>query len=199
MAICINDIGFLSYLLYFWTNETFYKAITKQYIRMRAMIKNVSLLLVLCLYASCNKDNCATKAAFLETFEEFSSEFESKRLELTEDDNAAFEARFKSLIDNCYKKHKAELTLKERQDFWKSGLRYFVTTFDLDDKTSLTTALDDPFNNYVKDEVMELVKESGFSYLTSLQQAVEIELPKLLEMFSTEISKLMEEFSKMLQ
>ena len=164
---------------------------------MTAMMKSIPLLLVLCLCVSCNKDSCASKTDFLESFETFSTEFESKRHELSDNDSAAFEERFRSLIDNCYKKHREDLTLTERQDFWKSGLRYYVTTFDLDDKSSLTTALEDPFNTYVKDEVMELVKESGFSYLTALQQAVEIELPKLLEMFSTEISKLMEDFSKM--
>ena len=166
---------------------------------MTTVSKFITLLLALSLCISCKTDQCASKEDFLQTFDEFSTEFESNRTDLTDSENADFEKRFMDIIESCYKKHRADLTLEERQEFWKRGLRYYVTTFDLDDKSSLTAALDDPFNVYVKDEVMDVVKESGFSYLTSLQQVVDIELPKLLELFSSEISKLSDELLNIFQ
>ncbi len=166
---------------------------------MKTVSKFTTLLLALSLCISCSTDKCASKEDFLQTFDEFSNEFKSLRTEITDNESADFEKRFMDIIKSCYKKHRADLTLEERQEFWKSGLQYYVTTFDLDDKSSLTAALDDPFNVYVKDEVMDVIKESGFSYLSSLQQVVDIELPKLLELFSSEISKLSEELLNLLQ
>lgn len=150
------------------------------------LILSISALL---LMFSCKKDPCATKAGFLESFSAFTSEFEEKKADLDDPGKQAYEDRYRALINNCYKQHKAELTLEEKQDFWKKSLAFYVARYDGQFSTVLSEKLDDPFNQYLKDELIELTKESGFTFILSLQSIVKEELPKLMEVFADEIEK----------
>ena len=153
------------------------------------------------LLASCQSDPCATKEGFLESFGTFMTDFEAARDDMSDNTRAEMVDDFKGIVNNCYKKHKADMTLKERQDFWGNGLKFYITKFTADtaEDISISTALEDPFDQYVKDEVIELVKESGLGFLSTLQEAVEVELPKLMEIFSSEIDKISQDLIKLFQ
>lgn len=146
------------------------------------------LMCLLCLQA-CKQDSCASKSGFLEHFDGFASEFEKKQGELDDATKLDYENRYKDIVNNCYKKFKADLTLEEKQDFWKKSLAFYVKRYEGQFSTELMKNIDDPFNQYLKEEVVELVKESGMTFIFSLQSIVKDELPKLMELFSSEIEK----------
>lgn len=155
----------------------------------------------LLLLVSCKKDTaCANKGQFLETAEAFALRYEESRLssEVETDSEAKLavelDTEFKQLVNDCYKKFKAEMSLKERQDFWTKTLKYFLYSLDLNSREDLNAAMDDPFNVYVKDEVMELVKESGIGFMMSLQELMKDDLPRLMDVFAEEIEKIGKEF-----
>lgn len=142
---------------------------------------------------SCKSDPCATKSGFLESFEKFNSEFEDQKAELEEESLVEYEDRFKSLVNGCYKKFKADMSLEERQDFWESSLSFYLSRYDGKLTADLGDKMDDPFFKYMKAEVMELIKESGAMYLFSLQKVFKNELPRLMEIFSSELENFGEE------
>ncbi len=138
---------------------------------------------------SCKSDPCGSKDSFLEHFEAFTQEFESKKKDTDEETLQAYEDRYEEIVNTCYKKFKADLSTSEKQEFWKKSLRFYVDRYDGNFSTVLSKKLDDPFNQYLKDELVELTKESGLSFFFSLQEIVKEELPKLMEVFSEEIEK----------
>ena len=148
---------------------------------------------ILLVSFSCKQDPCATKEGFLTSFENFTTEYEEKKSDLTDNEKAVFMERFKHLVNGCYKKYKPDMTLSEKQEFWKKGLSYYMSKFSNDDDIDLSKELEDPFGQYIKEEVIALVKESGFEFLSSLQEVVELELPKLMEVFSKEIQNMGQE------
>jgi len=143
----------------------------------------------LLLFQSCKQDSCSTKSSFLEHFDSFTSEFDTKKADLIEESKLEYENRYKDMVNNCYKKFKADMTLEEKQNFWKKSLSFYVDRYDGQFSTELVKNLDDPFNQYIKDEMIELVKESGMTFIFSLQSIVKDELPKLMEVFSSEVEK----------
>lgn len=153
------------------------------------LYKLLILIVTLAIF-SCKSDPCTTKAGFLESFEAFNTEFKNKKAELTEENLVEYEDRFKNIVNTCYKKHKADLTLKERQGFWQDALSFYLSRYDGKFSLDLSDKMEDPFFQYMKDEFMELVKESGATYLFSLQQVFKDELPRLMEVFSSEIENL---------
>lgn len=144
-------------------------------------------LVVSIAFFSCKSDPCSTKDGFLQSFESFLKEYETTKAELTQEQLFDYDHRFESIVNTCYKKFKPELTLKERQNFWQEAIGFLISRHDGEFSLDISDNMDDPFYKYIKDEVMELLKESGASYLFSLQQVFKDELPKLMELFSTEI------------
>jgi len=134
-------------------------------------------ILIFCtslLIFSCKQDPCTTKDGFLASFETFKTEFEEKHEGLDDEAKEAYELRFQGIVNNCYKKFKPELSLKEKQDFWKGALQFYMTRFDGDFDLDFGSEMEDPFNQYVKDEVMEVVKASGAEFLVSIQEVFEV-------------------------
>jgi hypothetical protein len=158
---------------------------------MKSIITTI-LLGGLIILASCKQDGCVTKEGFLKTFDGFITEFESKKnsVDLNEEEKLAYEQRYKQMVNDCYKKFRNELTLKERQEFWKSSLRFILDRFDGEVDLNFKDKMDDPFNQYVKDELVAVAKESGLSFLLSLQEVFKDDLPRLMETFSKEFEQI---------
>lgn len=164
---------------------------------MRLLLGTIILVSLLQFY-SCKPDPCATKEGFLQSFEAFQTDYEEVSAKMDTTLRAEYDDRFRGMVNTCYKKYKPEMSLEEKQEFWKKSLKYYMKRYDGEVDLDLSEALDDPFNQYIKDEVVELVKASGFGFLASLQEAVDVELPKLMEMFSSEIEKIGKEFLDLL-
>jgi len=146
------------------------------------------------LVFSCKSDPCGTKDGFLEHFDGFTTEFEAAKDKLDDESKLDYENKYKNLVNNCYKKHKEALSLEEKQDFWKKSLAFYVARYDGQFSEMLSQKADDPFNQYLRDEIIEVVKESGMGFVLSLQSIVKDELPKLIELFSKEMEKLGKDF-----
>ena len=159
----------------------------------------ILLLASVILLTSCQSDPCATKEGFLESFDTFMTDFDAARENLSDNKRDEMVVQFKGIVNDCYKKHKGDMTLEEKQDFWKNGLKFYITKFTSDTKINVSETLEDPFDQYVKDEVIALVKESGLGFLSTLQEAVEVELPKLMEIFASEIDKISQDLMKLFQ
>lgn len=146
----------------------------------------------LILLTGCKQDGCSSKQKFLDSFDAFLSEFQSaaESTELSEADKLAYEDRYKALVNDCYKKYKPELTLKQRQEFWKGSLRFILDRFDGEVDLNFKDQMDDPFNQYVKEELVGLVQDSGLSFLLSLQDVFKDDLPRLMETFSEEFQQI---------
>lgn len=164
---------------------------------MRLLLSSI-VFLTLFQFFSCKEDPCSTKDGFLESFDTFITEYDKASTEMDTTLRADYDQRFRGIVNNCYKKFKPDMSLEEKQEFWKKSLRYYMGKYEGSVDLNLSSVMDDPFNQYIKDEVIELVKASGFGFLASLQEAVDIELPKLMEMFSSEIEKIGKEFLDLL-
>ena len=73
-------------------------------------------------------------------------------------------------------------------------MKFMIGRFDGSIDLNITDQMEDPFNQYLKDEVVAVVRESGAGFLLSLQDLMKDDLPKLLETFSGEFEKLGREF-----
>lgn len=164
---------------------------------MRLLISSIVFLTVFQFFA-CKEDPCATKEGFLQSFDTFITDYEAASANMDTTLRAEYDERFKGMVNTCYKKFKPDMSLEEKQEFWKKSLKYYMGKYEGSVGLELSAVLDDPFNQYIKDEVVELVKASGFTFLASLQEAVDVELPKLMEMFSSEIEKIGKEFLDLL-
>lgn len=150
------------------------------------------LLGSLLLSTGCKQEGCTTKESFLESFDVFLTDFQATREASPLDDQQKldYENQYKKLVNECYKKFQPDLTLKERQDFWTKSLRFILDRFEGEVDLNFKEQLNDPFNQYVKDELVAVVKDSGFSFLISLQQVFENDLPRLMETFSEEFEQI---------
>jgi len=167
---------------------------------MKFLSKSIIIITsIIVTLSSCNTDPCATKESFIKHFDSFVSEFETKKANLSSDEKQVYEDQYRDLVENCYKVHKGNMTLSEKQTFWKGSLAFYINRFEGDLVLQLTERMDDPLNQYIKDEVIGLVKESGITFLFSLQSVLKDELPKLIEAFSAEIQKLGDELINELQ
>jgi len=162
---------------------------------MKSFISVITLSFLM-LLVGCKQDGCTTKEKFLESFDSFIIEFQTatKSKDLTEEDKLAYENTLRELINDCYKKHRPELSLKERQEFWKKSLRFILDRFDGKIDLNVKDNMDDPFNQYVKDELVAVVKDSGSSFLFSLQDVFKDDLPRLMETFSEEFEQIGKHF-----
>lgn len=154
-----------------------------------------AILLSIVLLFACKKDPCATKADFLASFDTYVSDASKEPSK----DTVIFTQAYKELVNDCYKKFKTEMTLEERQDFWKRSFKSVLNNFEGDIDLNLSDEKADPFNQYVMDEVKQLIKESGTSFFAELQDFFEDDLDRMMDIFSSEINNLAKEFMKMFQ
>jgi len=101
------------------------------------------LVINLLFLQSCSTDKCSTKDSFVEHFEAFAKEFEEKKAKLDEEEKKAYELRYQDIVNNCYKKFKTEMSLQEKQDFWKQSLGFYVARYDGQFSSMLLTKSDD--------------------------------------------------------
>lgn len=157
-------------------------------------MKYLSALFVIgILIISCSKEPCATKEDFLVSFDTYleGTENESRQ------DTVIFSQAYKDIVNNCYKKFREDLTLKERQEFWKKSFRNILDSYEGDLNINIQGEKGDPFNKYVMEEVKALIKDSGASFLLELQDFFKDDISRVMEVFSSELNNLAEEFMKM--
>ncbi len=152
-----------------------------------------ALFIIGLLIVSCSKEPCATKEDFLASFETYLQSTEGE----TQQDTVIFSPAYKDIVNNCYKKFRADLTLKERQDFWKKSFRNILDNYEGDLDININGEKADPFNQYVMEEVKALIKDSGASFLLELQDFFKDDISRVMEVFSSELNTLAEEFMKM--
>ena len=162
-------------------------------------MKNIYLLLFMTAIignalTGCKSDPCANKNQFLESFDVFINEFNDKKTNYQDADRAEAEVKYRALVNDCYKKHKPDMTLKERQDFWVTSLKFIIDRYDGQFSLEMKDKMDDPFNQYMKDEVVATIRESGAGFLMTLQQSLADDLPQLMETFSEELQQIGQEF-----
>ncbi len=163
-------------------------------------MKATFLLFFICIFSSsCKQEPCSTKEAFLNHFESLTSDYDVEPTPVDENTRLDYNNRYRSIVNDCYKKYKLEMSLVEKQDFWKKSIVFYA---DRVDKNSLTLKLDnnsvDPFNAYISEEMKEVVMESGTAFVNSLKKAIQDELPNLIDSVKNEIDKLGDELKKML-
>ncbi|MBT8233274.1 MAG: hypothetical protein HKO66_01050 [Saprospiraceae bacterium] len=137
-------------------------------------------LLSLSIIISCSPDPCYTKEQFLDTYNEFVKEVENKKEDISDEEQLAYEKRFESIVESCYKKYRSSLTLKERQDFWKSAVKYYIAKEGEDLTLSISTK-DDPFQEYVKEEIKDVIKDSSTTILGKLENMLSDSLPNVID------------------
>ncbi len=162
-------------------------------------MKNIYLLLLMTAIignalTGCKSDTCSNKKQFLESFDLFVKDFNEKQVNYQETDRAEAEVQYRALVNDCYKKYKPDMTLKERQDFWITSLKFIIDRYDGQFSLEMKDKMDDPFNQYMKDEVMAIIRESGAGFLMTLQQSLADDLPQLMETFSKELQEIGQEF-----
>ncbi len=171
----------------------------------------VALLGIVALMVSCSVDNCGTKEAFLDTFQTFYDSVESRDKDDLKSNQHQIESEYKDIVNNCYKKHKDNLTLKERQDFWKSSVILYFKFPRKEFELSFGEEKDEEFNTYVEDELNQIITDSKDDFQQVIQDIIsENIIPSLgnmldqlknvlgdgLKEFGNELEKVSEELSK---
>jgi len=154
-----------------------------------------SFIFSILLFSSCQKDLCFTKDQFLDSYNSFITELEKVNDEITEKEKEEYEQRFKSIVEQCYKKYKPELSLKERQDFWKESVKYYVVKEGNEININLSS-LETEFEKYVESEIQEIIEDSGTAFFNSLEEIMEDNLPKFLNSVAKEIEKFADDLEK---
>lgn len=88
------------------------------------------LAMLLLLVAGCSFGPCgSSKTQFLQRFNQLMDEVEATSLPLSDPAWEAFDTRFKSLVEDCYDQYEAELTGREKRNFWFKALGYYKDRF----------------------------------------------------------------------
>lgn len=135
------------------------------------------------LATSCNKYPCMTKGQFVESYKTFFKELDKKD-DVPEEEVFADYNDYKSLVNDCYKKFEEELSLEEKQFFWKNSLVIVLKNYS--PKIREVIKEDKEFRTYVFEQIEKTVKSSSSDIADSLIKALEDELPDLIENLSDE-------------
>ena len=152
---------------------------------------------VLFSFTACKKELCSDKASFLAAFDTYLASKEGQTV--SEKDTIFFDDAYRELVNQCYKKFKPELTLKERQDFWKRSIKHVLANRNKDLDLNISDNMEDPFHQYVMDEIKALIKESGSSFILELQSLLKDDLSQLIDLFSSEINRIGKDLLKFLE
>jgi len=162
-------------------------------------MKSTNLILTFLLgalfFTSCQQDLCFTKDQFLDSYDAFIKELDEADDDISDNMKKDFEDRFQSLVENCYKQHKPDLTLKEKQEFWKSSVKYYVAK----EGNEITIKLSKPesdFEKYVEAEIKEVLEESGGVFFRTLEKIMEENIPDLIDNVAKELEKFAEDLEK---
>jgi len=157
-----------------------------------------TFFLTIILFYSCQQDACLSKDQFFSSFETFIDEIEKSKDNLTDEQKIAFEDRYRNIVNNCYKKYKDQLDLDEKQDFWIKSVKSYLKLHDGNINVFLKDDEDDPFNQYVQNEIEELIEESGDDFSTLISDLIKDEIPNIIDMFIDGLGKFNEELKEKL-
>ena len=134
---------------------------------------------------SCQSENCATKKQFLDSFDTFITEAEKNSENGTDVERLEYEDQFKEIINTCYKKHRDNLSLDERQEVWKKTVVYYFNRGgEISMDLKIGSENDEDFNDFIQTELEQVMEESGDAFNEFMKEVVEKNLfPALNEMF----------------
>ena len=157
---------------------------------------------MVCLFAisSCNISPCPDKEAFIKKSDEFFKEYDKAYDEIDENKREKFQVDFDALIEDCYKKFKEEMTLVEKQSFWKDAFVFLAKNNSRKSEKGFSFDSDEfDLDPYVEAELEEVLKESGENFAESIEGILEVQLPKVIDKVVDEIGKLGDELKKALE
>lgn len=92
----------------------------------RSMRVFFALIFSLIVFNSCSLDGCGSnKEQFLDRFADLMEEVDKTRPPMGDPAWESFDERFRSLVEECYDKHEAELTGGEKRRFWAQSMGYY--------------------------------------------------------------------------
>lgn len=92
----------------------------------RSLLLPVVLVVIVWLITGCSLDGCGSnKEQFLDRFADLMEEVDEARPPLGDPAWEAFDERFRSLVEECYDKHEAELSGAEKRRFWAQSMGYY--------------------------------------------------------------------------
>ena len=82
-------------------------------------------LIALFLTQSCTvQTQCGTKESFITNYDKFINDLRQHHDEISDNHWDSVEKEFKLYVDECYPKHKVQMTTSEKLEFWKNTLSY---------------------------------------------------------------------------
>lgn len=165
-------------------------------------LKNLLILSVISLslfsLQSCDSGPCSTKAKFEMSFNSLIEDYKAQDGKMKKEDVQAYIDEFNELFQNCYKQYKEEMSLAERQNFWKKSI-VFITDGNLEmDSNSLSFNGDFNIDPEISAELEEVIKESGTKFVESISNLAKDELPKIIDRVVDEVERLGEEIKEAL-
>jgi len=135
------------------------------------------------IFASCSSGPCANKKQFLNSFGTFVEDVKKDK-DMDDAQALAYQDEYKGMIEDCYKKFRADMTLEERQDFWKESVIFYFKSGGKTIDLKLGSENDEELNEYVQDELEAVIKESGDDFEKIIQEVItENVLPALNDIF----------------
>jgi len=148
---------------------------------------NIFKLSILSLFSfcivACSTGLCANKKQFLDNFDTFMQTIRNDE-DIDEKQSLTYQDEYKELIENCYKQYREEMTLQERQNFWKESVILYFKTGGKSLDLKLGSNNDEEFNAYVQEELETVIEESGDDFSRILREVVSQNLlPALNDIF----------------
>jgi len=103
------------------------------------------------------------------------------------------------LLEECYKKYKPELTRTEKNDFWKSSLRFYIEKEGGILNLKFDDSEKDPVREYIAKELEEMADSTAQDFEVFLEDVLDQELPKLIDSFVDKVEDLGNEIKKSLE
>jgi len=152
---------------------------------MKKKLFPITILCITLAFGACTKERCSSTKQFLDEFELFISNAEKINQSATDEEKLVEEDKYKDMINYCYKKLRDKLTLKERQDFWKQSVIYYLENGrQLSMELIIGSENDEAFNAYIQNELEQVIKDSGNDFERVLQDVIQEKLmPSLNEIF----------------
>jgi len=158
---------------------------------------------IMSLLVSCENSpmgKCPTKAKFKMAVQDLKSEFDAGQT-VSSEEKLELVKRFETIIEECYKKYQDELTLQEKQMFWKDAIVIYAKGSSSNISTnSISIDLEDfEISPFARQEMEKVIKDSGQEFVESIQEVIKTELPKVIDKVVDELEKMGDQLKKALE
>lgn len=140
----------------------------------------------------------STKEEFLTNYDTFIKEIEQKELAHDASEWTSHDREFKQMVEECYEKYEAEMSVSEQIGFWTNALAYYYQRYGTDMIAVLGDSSDE-LSVKVSEKAKEVLENPSEVFRKILGDSKGDELDKLLRDFGKDFNKWSKKIENLLE